>query len=60
MKYLVETHCLEWHNIGYIIEANSEEEAEDLVISEGEGDVYYDEFDTTDHIDVENIKEYED
>ena len=60
MKYLVETHCLEWHNIGYIIEANSEEEAEDLIISEGEGDVYYDEFDTTDQIDVENIKKYED
>ena len=37
MKYLVMTHCLEWHNIGYIVE-----------------------FDTTDQIDVENIKEYED
>ena len=60
MKYLVITHCLEWHNIGYIVEADSKEEARDLVISEGEGEVYFDDFDTTEQIDVESIKEYED
>jgi len=58
MKYLVRTHCLEWHNVGYIVEANSEEEARELV-EDGEGDFYYDDFDVTDQIDVESVEEYE-
>lgn len=60
MKYLVITQCLEWHNIGYIVEADSKEEARDLVTSEEEGEIYFDYFDTTEQIDVESIKEYED
>lgn len=59
MKYLVKTHCLEWHNIGFIVEADSEEEAKELVAEEVEGDVYYDDFDTTDQIDIESVEEYE-
>ena len=42
MKYLVETHCLEWHNIGYIIEANSEEEAEDFVLNGDYDEIVHD------------------
>ena len=59
MKYLVRTHCLEWHNIGLIVEADSEEEAKELVIEEVEGDVYYDDYDTIDQIDIESVEEYE-
>lgn len=60
MKYRIKTHELYWCNCCYTVEADSEEEARDLVISEGEGEVYFDDFDTTEQIDVENIKEYED
>ena len=38
MKYLVKTHCLEWHNIGIIVEADSEEEARELA-EEVDGDI---------------------
>ena len=58
MKYLVHTHCLEWHDVGLIIEADSEEDAKELA-QELEGDVYYDYYDTTDQIDVESVEEYE-
>ena len=58
MKYLVHTHCLEWHNIGYIVEADSEEEARELT-QEMEGDIYYDNYDTTDQIDIGEIEPYE-
>ena len=30
MKYLVHTHCLEWHDIDIIVEADSKEEAREL------------------------------
>lgn len=58
MKYLVRTHCLEWHNIGYIVEADSEEEARELA-EESEGDFYYDNYDTTEQVDIESIEKYE-
>ena len=58
MKYLVKTHVLEWHTIDIIIEADSEEEARELV-EDGEVDVYYDSYDTTDQIDIESIEGYE-
>lgn len=58
MKYLVRTHCLEWHNIGYIVEADSEEEAKELV-GECEGDIYYDNYDTTEQVDIESVENYE-
>lgn len=58
MKYLVRTHCLEWHNVGYIVEADSEEEARELA-EELEGNVYYDNYDVTDQVDIESIEEYE-
>ena len=56
MKYLVRTHCLEWHNIGVIVEADSKEEAEELA-ENMEGDIDYDNYDTTDQIDIESIEE---
>ena len=59
MIYLVRTHCLEWHNIGFIVEADSEEEAKELVAEEVEGNVYYDDYDTIDQIDIESVEEYE-
>ena len=59
MKYLVKTHCLEWHDIGLIIEADSEELAEELVEELG-GDVCYDNYDSTDQINIESIEPYED
>ena len=58
MKYLVKTHCLEWHDIGIIVEADSEEEARELA-EEVDGDIYYDNYDTTDQIDIESIEEFE-
>ena len=58
-KYLVRTHCLEWHNVGYVVEADSEEEARELA-EEMYGDIYYDNYDTTDQIDIETIEPYED
>jgi hypothetical protein len=58
MKYLVRTHCLEWHSIGYIVEADSKEEASELA-EELEGDIYYDNYDTVEQIDVESVEEYE-
>ena len=58
MKYLVKTYCLEWHDIGIIVEANSEEEARELA-EEMEGDIYYDTYDTTDQIDIESVEEFE-
>ena len=58
MKYLVHTHCLEWHNIDIIVEADSENEAKDLA-GEMEGDIYSDSYDTTDQVDVGEIEPYE-
>lgn len=58
MKYLVKTHCLEWHNINIIIEADSEEEARELA-EDMEGDIYSDNYDTTDQVDIESVEEYE-
>ena len=59
MKYLVKTHCLEWHNIGYIVEADSEEEARELT-EEFEGDTYYDDYDSTEQVVIESVENYED
>lgn len=58
MKYLVKTHCLEWHNINIIVEADSEEDARDLA-ENMEGDICSDDYDTTDQIDIEDITPYE-
>lgn len=58
MKYLVHTDCFEWHNVGYIVKADSKEEAKKLV-EDGEGDCYYDNPDIIDQINVESVEEYE-
>lgn len=58
MKYLVKTDCLEWHTIGYIVDADSEKDAATLV-EEGEGDICYNKYDTTDQIYIKEVKLYE-
>lgn len=58
MKYRIKTHELCWYNCCYTVEADSEEEARELV-EESEGDVYYDNYDTTVQVDIESVEEYE-
>lgn len=58
-KYEVNTHELQWVNVSYIVEAESEEEARDLVES-GDANIEYidwSEYDTTDQIDFVSINE---
>lgn len=55
MKYLVRTHELQWYNCYYTVEADSEEEAQELIES-GFGDLDCSNYDTTDQIDFESIK----
>ena len=56
MKYRVKTHELCWYNCYYTVEANSEEEARDLIES-GEGNMEYNDFDVVDQVDIESIEE---
>lgn len=56
MKYRIITHELCWYNCCYIVEADSEEEARDLIES-GEGDMVYDDYDVTDQVNFESIEE---
>lgn len=56
MKYRIKTHELCWYNCCYTVEADSKEEAEDLVEC-GEGDIEYSNYDFTDQIDIESIEE---
>ncbi len=56
MKYRINTHELCWYNCCYTVEADSEEEARELVES-GDGDLEYSDYDTTDQIDVESVEE---
>ena len=56
MKYYVKVKSLEWHDLLYSIEAESENEAKDL-IENGEGDLEYDDYDCTDQFDIVEIKE---
>lgn len=55
MKYRVRTHELQWYNCYYTVEADSEEEAQELVES-GFGDLDINDYDTTDQIDFESIE----
>ena len=56
MKYRVRTHELCWYNCCYTVEADSEEEARELVES-GDADLEYSDYDTTDQIDIESVEE---
>ena len=58
MKYSVKTHELQWYNCYYTVEADSEEEARELVES-GEANLEYSDYDTTDQIDFESIETIE-
>jgi hypothetical protein len=55
MKYYVKVKSLEWHNLLYSIETESEDEAKDL-IENGDGDLEYDDYDYTDKFDIVEIK----
>ena len=55
MKYRIRTHELCWYNCYYTVEANSKEEAQELVES-GEGNLEYSDYDTTDQVDIESIE----
>lgn len=55
MKYRITTHELCWYYCYYTVEADSEEEAQELVES-GFGDFEYSDYDTTDQVDIESIK----
>lgn len=56
MKYRINTHELCWYNCCYTVEADSKEEAIDL-IEYGEGNIEYSDFDTVDQVDIESIEE---
>lgn len=56
MKYRVRTHELCWYNYCYTVEADSEEEARELVES-GDADLEYSDYDTTDQIDIKSVEE---
>lgn len=58
MKYLIKTYELQWYNSCYTVEADSEEEARDLVES-GDADLEYSDYDTTDQIDFKSIETIE-
>jgi len=57
MKYRVRTHELCWYNCCYTVEADSEEEARELVESGDVDDLEYSDYDTTDQIDIESVEE---
>lgn len=58
MKYLVKTNCLDWYTVGFIVDADSKEDAVTLV-KEGEGDICYSKYDGTDQIHIKEVKLYE-
>ena len=58
MKYRIRTHELCWYNCYYTVEADSEEEARELVES-GDADLEYSDYDTADQVDVESIETVE-
>jgi len=58
MKYKVLVHELTWYNCWYEVEANSEEEAKELIL-DGEGDLISDDYDCCESRDIENVELYE-
>jgi len=58
MIYKVKTHELCWYNCCYIVEADSEEEARDLIESgDCNNNIEYCDYDTTDQVNIESIEE---
>lgn len=55
MKYEVYVHELQWYTSVYTVEADSEEEAQDLIES-GDADLICSNYDTTDQMDFESFK----
>lgn len=58
MLYKVNTNELHWVNVSYTVEADSKEEAIDLVES-GEGTVEWCDYDCTDQIDIVDVEKIE-
>ena len=58
MKYSVKISAHEWHTIGLIVEADSEEDAKDLA-EQMEGDIDYNDYSETDEVYIDEIKPYE-
>ena len=56
MKYRIKTHELCWYDCCYLVEADSEMEARDLIES-GEGNIEYSDYDTTTQVDIESVEE---
>ena len=56
MKYEINCHELIWHNMVYHVEADSEEEAVEM-IENGEGELVNDNIDCTDQFDIESVTE---
>lgn len=56
-KYDVFVHELQWRNVIYRVEAESEDEAREFIEDYGEGDVISDDFDFLDQMDIEKIVE---
>lgn len=54
-KYLVKVKSLRWYDTGYIVEADSADEARELYDI---GDVEYDDYDCTDQSEVTGVEEY--
>ena len=57
MKYSVKTHELQWYDCCYVVEADSVEEARNLIES-GEGDIQYSDYDTSDQIDIQSVEDF--
>ena len=54
-KYLVKVKSLRWYDTGYIVEADSADEAKELY---NIGDIEYDDYDCTDQSEVTDVEEY--
>ena len=57
MKYRVKTHELCWYNCCYIVEADSKEEARDMIEFGDYDGVEYTDYDTTDQLDIISVEE---
>ena len=60
MKYKVVTNELEWHTVVYFVEADSEEEIENMSHSELTDYYYSDDYDCLDEWEIESIEPLDD
>ena len=60
MKYKVVTNELEWHTVVYFVEADSEEEIENMSHSDLIDSYYSDDYDCLDQWEIESIEPFDD